>query len=95
ASLVSGWDGVEETHMFGCPSFRVDGELFAVVSSQGLALTRLSEADRRSLRDRYLVRSFDANGRRVDSWAVVNIGSSDLTDVEQWLRASYENARKG
>ena len=45
-ALVLEWPDVTATTMFGCPSYRVDGTLFAVLVTDGIALTRLPEAER-------------------------------------------------
>lgn len=92
-AIVADWDATEEVTMFGCPSFTARGELFGVVSEQGLSLTRLPEGDRTSLADVATVGPFDAAGRTIDSWATIAAG--DLPDDEtlaSFVRASYDAA---
>ena len=95
AGLVSEWPGVAETDTFGCPSFTADGTLFAVVSTQGLALTQLADEEKKALAEAYPTESFAPGERRVDSWVVVpRAAATDGFDgVEPFLRASYETAR--
>lgn len=92
-AIVADWEAAEEVTMFGRPAFTARGELFGVVSEQGLSLTRLSEADRTSLADVATVESFEATGRTIESWATVAAG--DLPDDEtlaSFVRASYDAA---
>ncbi|ELZ87459.1 hypothetical protein C453_03874 [Haloferax elongans ATCC BAA-1513] len=91
--VVSSWPDVEQTTMFGCPSFRANETLFAVVSEQGVSLTSLPQDERSKLASHHQVVPFEANGRLVGSWATVHVESSHVRDLEDALRASYEAAR--
>lgn len=91
-TAVADWPGVEERTMFGCPSFTADGELFAVVSNQGVSITKLPEAHRAELEDTVPVSPFDAGGRTVSGWATVPPESAAPEVLEPFLRASYEAA---
>jgi hypothetical protein len=96
--LVAGWPGVSRKTMFGCPSYVADGVLFAVVSEQGLSLTRLSDAERAKLARSLSVEPFEARGRLVRKWATVGIDPDDIADPDDAdaiagaLRRSYEAA---
>ncbi|MFC7071137.1 TfoX/Sxy family protein [Halobaculum lipolyticum] len=87
------WPGVAHTTMFGCPSYTADGTLFAVVSTQGVALTRLPDAERERLAADHPVEPFEAGGRTVGRWAVVPPAAATACDLDRYLRASYEAAR--
>lgn len=87
------WPGVAHTTMFGCPSYTADGTLFAVLSTQGVAFTRLPSPDREHLAADYPVRPFEAGERTVDAWAVLPPEAAAACDLERYLRASYETAR--
>lgn len=89
---AASWPAVERTALFGCPSFRANGTLFAVVSEQGLSLTSLSAESRAAVAKRHRVLPFEANGRIVGSWATVDIEPSRITELSDALRASYETA---
>lgn len=78
--------------MFGWPSYLVDGELFAVLSEQGLSLTRLSDEDRRLLAATHRVFPFVANGRAVASWTTVSVTVDELETVFPVVRKSYDAA---
>ena len=94
-AVVGDWDGVEAVEMFGLPSFTADGELFCVVSAQGVSLTKLPDGERAALEELVAVGPFDADGRTVERWATV--ATADLPDdetLEPFLRASYEAARE-
>ncbi|WP_277554185.1 hypothetical protein [Halobaculum limi] len=87
------WPGVAHTTMFGCPSYTADGTLFAVLSTQGVALTRLPDDDRDRLASEHAVEAFRAGPRTVDAWAVLPPEAAAACDLERYLRASYETAR--
>ena len=90
--LVMEWPGVSRKTMFGCPSYVADGVLFAVVSEQGLSLTRLTETERSRLERSLSVEPFEAGGRVVQKWATVRVDSAGLSPVKRALRQSYEAA---
>jgi len=92
-ATVADWPGVEERAMFGCPSFTADGELFAVVSNQGVSITKLPDAHRAELEATVTVTPFDAGGRTIEGWATVPPESAAPEVLEPFLRASYEAAR--
>lgn len=78
--------------MFGWPSYLVDGELFAILSEQGLSLTSLPDEDRRLLAATHRVFPFVANGRAVASWTTVSVTVDDLETVFPVVRKSYDAA---
>jgi len=89
---VATWPGVEATVTVGCPAFSADGELFAVVSNQGVSITKLADAYREELAATVPVEPFDADGRRVEDWPTVPPASCALEVLRPFLRASYEAA---
>ncbi|ESP88005.1 TfoX/Sxy family protein [Candidatus Halobonum tyrrellensis] len=95
AGVVTEWPGVAETETFGCPSFTADGTLFAVVATQGLALTQLPDDEKKAFAEAYPTESFAPGERRVDSWVVVprDAAPDDVDGLVSFLRASYESAR--
>lgn len=93
--VVGDWDRVETVEMFGLPSFTVDGELFCVVSNQGVSLTKLPDEERSALAEHAEVGPFDAEGRTIERWATVPPDAlPDDDTLEPFLRASYEAARE-
>ncbi len=92
-SLVLDWPGVTAKTMFGCPSYQADGTLFAVLVTDGVALTRLP-ADRRDALDAaYETGPFQARDRTVTKWVQVAVADvTDLDALEPYVRASYETA---
>ncbi|CQR51280.1 MULTISPECIES: hypothetical protein [Haloferax] len=90
---AASWPAVERTVLFGRPSFRANGTLFAVVSEQGLSFTSLPAASRAAVAARHRVLPFEANGRVVGSWVTVDIEPSRVAELSDALRASYETAR--
>lgn len=95
AEAVVDWPGVAETDTFGCPSFTADGTLFAVVATQGVAFTRLTDEEREALAAAYPTEPFAPGTRRVESWVVVPraAATEDVDGLVPFLRAGYETAR--
>ena len=92
--LVVDWDGVDSKPMFGCPSYRADGELFAVLVTDGVALTRLPDDRRAALEASFETGPFQAGDRTVTKWVQVPIAdATDLDALRPYVRASYEGAR--
>lgn len=89
-ALVRDWADVERKTMFGCPAYRVDAEVFAVVVTEGIVLTRLSAPERERLDAAFETRPFYANGRLVSGWVVVP--DPDLEELRPYVVASYEGA---
>ncbi|WP_411967775.1 hypothetical protein [Haloferax sp. YSSS75] len=90
--ITESWDAVERTTMFGVPSFRANGTLFAVVSEQGLSLTSLPADARVAVVKKHRIAPFEANGRLVGSWVTVDIEPKRVGELTDALRASYEAA---
>ncbi|SFL24944.1 hypothetical protein SAMN04487950_3041 [Halogranum rubrum] len=86
------WSAVSSHTMFGCPSYLADGELFAVLSDQGLSLTRLPDDDRRVLAATHRVFPFIANGRAVASWTTVAVTPNELDAMFPVVKKSYDAA---
>ena len=94
--LVGGWEAEVSTGtMFGCPSYRANGKLFAVLTTDAVALTRLPEDVRADLETERGTGPFDANGRAVRKWVRVPTDGTDLGEIERYVRASYEATAAG
>jgi hypothetical protein len=92
--LVADWPGVTRETIFGCPSYRVDGTLFAVLVTDAVALTRLSGEDREELERGFTVAPFRADGRTVSAWTQVLVDDPGRLDaLLPYVTASYEAAR--
>lgn len=90
---VSHWSGVTATTMFGCPSYTADGTLFAVLVTDGVALTRLPVDERARLEAAFDTRPFEAGGRTVTKWVLIPVDDpSDLDPLVPYVTASYETA---
>lgn len=87
------WPGVSVKTTFGCPSYLVDEERFAVLSDQGVSLTCLPDEARRLLVARHQVLPFVANGRAVSSWTTVAVAPEALRDLFPVIKKGYEAAR--
>jgi hypothetical protein len=92
--LVADWNGVDAKTMFGRPSYRADGTLFAVLVTDGVALTRLPDEWRSELETVFETDPFQAGDRTVTKWVQVPVsGPTDLDALRPYVRASYETAR--
>lgn len=93
--LVDGWSKVSQTTMFGCPSYQADGELFAVLTTDAVTLTRIPEDRRAEVIDAFDAGPFQAGDRTVTKWVQVPIDDpSEIDALESDVRMSYEAALK-
>lgn len=93
-SLVLEWPAVTAKTMFGCPSYQAAGTLFAVLTTDGVALTRLPAGPRAELEASFETSPFQAGGRTVTNWVHVPVAdAADIDELEQYIEASYETAR--
>jgi hypothetical protein len=91
--LVGDWPAVSRSTMFGCPSYRADGTLFAVLVTAGVALTQLDAEERAAVREAFEAGPFSPGDRTIDSWVQVAAADANvLSDLEPWVRESYETA---
>lgn len=91
--LVADWSDVTTRTMFGCPSYQAAGTLFAVLVTEGVALTRLPDDRRDTLAEQFETGPFDAAGRTVTKWVQVPIADVDeLEALRPFVAASYETA---
>ena len=90
--VVTSWPGVSRRPMFGCQSYVADGVLFAVLSDQGLSLTRLTDDQRAALARTASVEPFAAGERVVRRWATVQVDPDALESVIPALQQSYDAA---
>lgn len=94
--LVGGWEEeVSTVTMFGCPSYRAGGKVFAVLTTDAVALTRLPADTRAELEAELETEPFDANGRVVKKWVKVPVDGGRVEGIERYVRASYEAAVAG
>ena len=94
--LVGGWEEeVSTVTMFGCPCYRANGKVFAALTTDSVALTRLPEDVRADLEAERETEPFDANGRATKKWIRVPTDGSNLEEIERYVRASYEAAVSG
>ena len=90
---VLDWPDVIATTMFGCPSYQADGTLFAVLVTDGVALTRLPNDHRERVAQRFETGPFQAGDRTVTKWVQVTIDDVDALDaLVSHIKASYESA---
>ncbi|WP_276259946.1 TfoX/Sxy family protein [Haloglomus litoreum] len=89
---VADWPDVTNRTMFGCPSYLADGTLFAVLVTDGVALTRLPDAERERLAEAFETGSFQAGERTVTKWVQVPVDADGLDALLPYVEASYETA---
>lgn len=87
------WPRVTVRTMFGCPSYQVDGRLFAFLVTGGVVITQLMRMDRESLRQHYQVADFKAGERVLTQWIQVSLPEKQqLGYLLPYVRKSYERA---
>jgi hypothetical protein len=87
------WRGVGTKRMFGCPCYHADGNLFAFLVTDGIVVTRLSEADRATLSRWPGTGSFQAGKKTVRGWTRIPIEDKRALDrVMPFVRRSYRAA---
>lgn len=90
--LVADWAGVTEHAMFGHPTYKAGGTIFALLATDAVVLTRLPEDDREQLAEERDVGPFEAGGQTIQKWVHVPIGADDLDAIESFVRASHRAA---
>jgi hypothetical protein len=91
--LVMRWPGVRDDNLFGCPAYRADGTLFAVVTTGAVALTRLPAPDREELEGMFQTRPFGSGERQISRWVNVRVDhDGDLGELLPYIESSYKTA---
>lgn len=91
--LVLEWPDVTVKTMFGCPSYQADGTLFAVLVTDGVALTRLPSDQREQVAQTFETGPFQAGERTVAKWVQITIDDvAALDSLVPHIEASYEVA---
>ncbi len=91
--LVLDWPDVTAKTMFGCPSYQADGTLFAVLVTDGVALTRLPSDQREQVERAFETGPFQAGERTVTKWVQITIDDvAALDSLGPHIEASYEAA---
>jgi TfoX/Sxy family transcriptional regulator of competence genes len=86
-------DGVERRTMFGCPAAFANGQMFALLHQESFVL-RLSEADRRLMRERHGAKAFEpVPGRpKREYFMLPEAVIEDPTLLASWLNRSIAYA---
>jgi hypothetical protein len=92
--VVLGWPDVTAEKLFGCPSYRAAGKLFAFVSDEGLVLTNLTEPERAKADAELGPEPAVELAGRSAKWRFVAVGEEDAAQVAPFLRMAYERALK-
>jgi hypothetical protein len=91
--VVLDWPNVTAKTMFGCPSYQADGTLFAVLVTDGVALTRLPSDHREQVSQAFETGPFQAGERTVTKWEQITIDDvTELDSLVPHINASYESA---
>ena len=91
--IVLDWPDVTATTMFGCPSYQAEKTLFAVLVTDGVALTRLPGDHRERVMQAFETGPFQAGERTVTKWVQITITDvAKLDSLVPHVRASYESA---
>ena len=92
-AMIDPWPRVTGTTMFGCPSYRAEDTLFAVLVTEGVVLTKLPEDRREEIAEGFETGPFQAGGRTITKWVQITVENSDAIETLQpFVEASYEAA---
>lgn len=90
------WPHVDARKMFGCPSYRAKGVLFAFLVTHGVVITRLARADREAVSRQCEAGPFRAGTKVVRAWLRLPVKSAeDLGRTLRWVKKSYRSALQG
>lgn len=88
------WPGVTRKEMMGCLVYFRGRKFFAFLVTNGLVVTKLTEADRAKLAGSATTKPFRMAGRTSSNWIQVDVRNpSDVTPVLTYVRRSYDAAR--
>lgn len=90
--VILEWPDVEVTTMFGCPSYRANGVLFALLVTEGVVLTRLPETEWETLARAFETGPFEGSSRPPKRWVQVTADAPMVADLVPFVRDSYEAA---
>jgi hypothetical protein len=90
--LVSTWHGVESKLMLGCPSYTVEGRLFAVLVTDAVVLTRVPDEHRERMSRAFEVKPFETDTRTVDKCVRVSDDDEQLERLLPYIETSYQTA---
>ena len=86
------WPAVEVTTMFGCPSYRAGGVLFALLVTDGVVLTRLPETERDAVAAAFETGPFSGSSRPPEQWVQVDVKPDAIAELVPFVRQSYDGA---
>jgi hypothetical protein len=90
------WHDVTKRMMFGCPSYATNGNIFAVLLTNGVGITRLMDEDKELIAGKFPSEPFAAGGRVIKKWIVVRVdNAADLKQLTPWIEKSYRSAVRG
>lgn len=87
--MVADWEAVTTHTMFGHPSYKAGGTIFALLRTEGVVLTRLPAAERERVEAEFGAGPFETGRGTIDKWVYVPVGADDLDDLEFAVRASH------
>ena len=91
-TLVDDWAHVTDHAMFGHPSYKAGGTIFALLTTESVVLTRLPDGERDRLADARDVGPFEAGDQTIEKWVAIPIDPDELNAIERYVRASHEAA---
>lgn len=89
---VRDWEAVTQHAMFGHPTYKAGGTIFALLRTDSVVLTRLPEDEHERLAGERNIGPFEAGGQTIETWVDVPIGADDLDEIRPSVRASHAAA---
>jgi len=89
---IEAWPGVKKKVMFGCPSYMARGDIFAILTTGGVGITRLPNNAREYVIEKFQGGPFTAGKRVVKNWVVVPVRyPEDLNPLIPCIKRSYRS----
>jgi len=90
---ILSWNQITKKIMFGYPCYKTNEKLFAFLVTKGLVLTKLNQAQREELSEKYDTSYFQAGKKTVRNWLKITIiKKTELDQLMSFVKKSYDNA---
>lgn len=92
---VLNWSGISTRKMFGCPCYKANDKLFAFLVTNGIIITKLTEAERKKISNQYESKPFKAGNKTINTWIQIPVNDAEeITNLIPLVKKSYNTAIK-
>jgi TfoX/Sxy family transcriptional regulator of competence genes len=90
---VMNWTNVTTKKMFGCPCYMVNKNLFALIVTNGVVITKLNENEKNELKQNNKTEYFQTGERIVKKWIKIPIVNYiEFEQILPFIKKSYNSA---